>query len=283
MSDSLSSQDSRVAFDRAAQDWLAWQRTPWARVYYALVRHNLAALPRVRERPADVLDVGGANGMDSLPLLAAGHRVTILDSSLVLLSEAVATAERDGMDRDRLRVEHQDVTGPGPLPAPADPAGWDLVLCHNLLHYQRDPAELVGRLVAATRPGGTLSLIAPNPAMDVLAAAVRDADPGQALAMLEAPTRRSATVGATMRRLDSADVAAAVHAAGANVVDRFGLRSVIDLVADDVLKNDPDWLRRTTELELALCSRAPYRDIARFWHLVCRRADRPPTPRPGLM
>jgi S-adenosylmethionine-dependent methyltransferase len=147
------------------------------------------------------------------------------------------------------------------------------VLCHNVLHYRDDPAELVGRLVAATRPGGTLSLIAPNPAMDVLAAAIRDGNPEQGLEMLEAPSRRSATVGAVMHRLESADVEAAVRAAGAVVTDRHGLRTVIDLVSDEELKRDPEWLRRTTELELALCSRSPYRDIARFWHLICRRPD----------
>jgi S-adenosylmethionine-dependent methyltransferase len=271
MSESPSPQDSPVAFDRAAGDWLAWQRTPWARVYYALVRHVLSALPVVAGRSLDVLDVGGANGVDSLPLLEAGHRVTLLDSSSVLLAEAVAAAGRSGLDRDRLRVEHRDLDDLRPLPAPDDPAGWDLVLCHNVLHYRDDPAELVGRLVAATRPGGVLSLIAPNPAMDVLAAAIRDRDPRQGLEMLDAPGRRSVTVGEMMHRLERADVEAAVRAAGATVTDRFGLRTVIDLVTDDDLKHDPEWLRAATELELALCSRDPYRDVARFWHLVCRK------------
>ncbi|MFC6090027.1 class I SAM-dependent methyltransferase [Saccharothrix lopnurensis] len=262
-----------VAFDRAADDWLAWQQTPWARVYYALVRHVLAALPEVPGRSLNVLDVGGANGVDSLPLLVAGHRVTVLDFSPVLLAEAVAAAERAGADGDRLRVEHRDVGDPRPLPLPADATGWDLVLCHNVLHYRDDPAELVGRLVAVTRPGGALSLIAPNPAMDVLAAAIRDGDPRQGLEMLEAPTRRSVTIGEPMHRLERASVEAAVRDAGAVVTDRFGLRTVIDLVTDDELKRDPEWLRQTTELELALCSRAPYRDIARFWQLICRRPD----------
>lgn len=271
-SDSSPQQDSRVAFDRAAGDWLAWQQTPWARGYYALVRHNLAALTVPPARSLDVLDVGGANGVDSLPLLESGHRVTIVDCSSVLLSEAVAAAERSGLDRERLRVEHRDLDDRRPLPVPADATGWDLVLCHNLLHYRDDPAELVGRLVAAARPGGLLSLVAPNPAMDVLATAIRDCDPGQALAMLDAPTRRSATVGEPMHRLERADVEAAVRAAGAVVTDRFGLRTVIDLVANDV-KQDPDWLCQAMELERALCSRDPYRDVARFWQLVCRRPD----------
>jgi S-adenosylmethionine-dependent methyltransferase len=271
MSDSFSQPDRQVAFDRAAGDWLAWQQTPWARVYYALVRHNLAALPVSSARSLDVLDAGGANGVDSLPLLEAGHRVTIVDCSSVLLSEAVAAAERSGLDRERLRVEHRDLDDRRPLPVPADSTGWDLVLCHNVLHYRDDPAELVGRLVAATLPGGVLSLIAPNPAMDVLAAAVRDRDPGQGLAMLDAPTRRSVTVGEPMHRLERADVEAAVQAAGAVVTDRFGLRMVIDLVADGDVKHDPEWLRQAMELELALCSRDPYRDVARFWQLVCRR------------
>lgn len=278
MSDSAARRAGRVAFDhaafdRAADDWLAWQRTPWARLYYTLVRQALTGTVSTPGRPVNILDVGGGNGVDSLPFLAAGHRVTVLDCSSVLLSEAVASARRDGLDLDRLRVEHRDLDDPGPLPAPVDSVGWDLVLCHNVLHYRDQPAELIGRLVAAARPGATLSLIAPNSAMDVLAAAVRDRDPVQGLAMLDAPNRRSVTVGELMHRLEWVDVAAAVRAAGAVVTERLGLRTVIDLVSDGELKSDPEWLRRTTELELALCRRDPYRDIARFWQLICRRAD----------
>jgi S-adenosylmethionine-dependent methyltransferase len=272
VSDTLSP-DAGAAFDHAAEDWLAWQRTPWARVYYALVRQVLDRLPAAAAT-WNVLDVGGANGADSLPLLASGHRVTILDGSAVLLAEAVAAADRDGLDRGRLRVECVDLDDPRPFPVPDHATGWDLVLCHNVLHYRADPAELVARLVGATRPGGTLSLIAPNPAMDVLAAAIRDRDPVRGLELLDAPTRRSETVGVPMRRLERADVAAAVQDAGAAVTASLGLRTVIDLVSDDEVKHDPEWLRRTTQLELALCSRAPYRDIARFWQLICRTPAR---------
>ncbi|WP_007023585.1 class I SAM-dependent methyltransferase [Saccharomonospora iraqiensis] len=270
-SGSVFPQDTRAAFDRAAGEWLAWQRTPWARVYYALVQHTLATLLPTPGHYIDVLDVGGGNGVDSLPLLGAGHRVTVLDCSSVLLSESVAAAERDEPGRARLRIEQHDLDERRPLPLPPDSTGWDLVLCHNVLHYRDHPAELIGRLVDATRPGGTLSLIAPNPAMDVLAAAVRDRDPVQGVTMLEAPTRRSATVGQVMNRLERSDIEAAVRAAGAVVTDRFGLRTVVDLVSDDDLKHDPEWLSRTMELELALYRRDPYRDVARFWQLVCHR------------
>ncbi|MER7013614.1 class I SAM-dependent methyltransferase [Saccharopolyspora sp. NPDC000359] len=262
--------DCWTAFDRAAEDWLVWQRTPWARAYYALVQLHLATL-----EPAgqvwNVLDVGGANGADSLPLLEAGHHVTIVDASSVLLAEAVAAAERAGPGAGQLRIEHRDLDDRRALPLPADAEGWDLVLCHNVLHYRDDAAELVGRLVAATRPGGVLSLIAPNPAMDVLAAAVRDRDPRQGLEVLDAPSRRSVTVGEPMHRLERADVEAAARAEGAVVTEWYGLRVVIDLVADDEVKEDPEWLRQALELEVALSARDPYREVARFWQLFCRR------------
>lgn len=259
-----------AAFDRAAGEWLIWQRTPWARVYYALVQHVLGAVVD-HSRPLDVLDVGGANGVDSRPLLAAGHRVTILDSSRMLLAEAQAALASDDPARDRLRAEWHDLDDGRPLPVRAGSAGWDVVLCHNVLHYRRDPAELVGRLLAALRPGGVLSLIAPNPAMDVLAAAIRDRDPGRGLELLSAATRDSVTVGVPMRRLESAVVEAAVRAAGATVTARYGLRAVIDLVSDEELKRDASWLDRTLELERALCALPPYCDIARFWQLIVQR------------
>ena len=112
--------------------------------------------------------------------------------------------------------------------------------------------------------------MAPNPAMDVLAAAVRRLDPVRARDVLDSPTVHGETFDHPMRRLEAAEVEQALAEAGGAVERRFGVRCLMDLIADDGIKADPDFYRRLLELELLLCEREPYWRTARFWQLTAR-------------
>lgn len=259
-------------FDRNGDAWAAWQQTPWAQLRYRLVARTLrTALDRL-PGPCRVLDAGGGDGADSIPLAAAGHRVTILDQSAPLLARAAEAADAAGAT-ERVETVQADL---GRLAAsgrlgPGVGSGFDLVLCHNVLHYLADPSGAIRLLVGAARPGGVLSLLSPNPAMDVLAAAVRDTDPEAALDLLDAPTIRSQTFDHEMQRLEPEAVEAELVGAGCRVTHRFGLRSVMDLIADNELKHDPEFAASLERLELELSTREPYRRIAKFWQLLAVR------------
>ncbi|MFC5186370.1 methyltransferase domain-containing protein [Actinomadura harenae] len=255
-----------AAFDARADAWDRWRAAPWNRLRFRLVAHTLARSAGVAAgRPLRVLDVGGGDGGDALPLADLGHHVTVLDHSAALLARAERAAADAGLT-GRVRAVLGDLAEAASL-GPV----FDLVLCHNVLHYRDDPARSVAAVARAARPNGAVSLLSPNPAMDVLSRAVRLADPDAALAMLDAPTLRSETFGREMRRVEADDAARVLGAAGCVVTHRFGIRCVSDLVADDGLKHDPAFAERLERLELALCDREPYLRTARFWHLVARR------------
>jgi S-adenosylmethionine-dependent methyltransferase len=241
--------------DRSAQ-WAQWQAEPWGRVRYAVVAEVLRRT--VTGTGLRVLDVGGGDGQDGVPLAAAGHSVTVLDRSPDLLGRA---------------AEHGFATRVADLDdEPADLQGaFDVVLCHNVLHYLDDVAGAVDRLTAFLAPGGVVSLMAPTPAMDVLAAAVRRLDPAEALALLDARTVHGQTFDHPMNRLESATVEEALQRSGLTVTGRYGVRCVTDLVTDDDRKRDPEFFARLLALELALCDREPFRRTGRFWLLTARR------------
>lgn len=211
-----------------------------------------------------MLDVGGGDGIDAIALARVGHDVTVLDFSEPLLAAAGQSAYRCGV-ADRVRTIHAD------LDDGVAQGDFDVVLCHNMLQYRADPVATVAQLVALVRGGGLLSLIAGNPAADVLAAAVRRLDPDEALQMLDASTTRTVTFDHDVRRLEAADIIAALHTNGCRIRSRFGIRCIADFITDDDLKADPDFYARLERLELAVCDREPFVHTARLWQLVAER------------
>ncbi len=255
-------------FGGRTEQWRAWQDEPWGRLRYSLVATTTARAVAHLPGRLSIVDVGGGDGADGLPLARAGHSVTVVDVSPPLLRAAADRFAEAGL-ADRLRTVHADLDD---LHGGLEEAGaFDVVLCLDVVHYRADVASTVATLVGLVRPGGVVSVMAPNPAMDVLSAAVRRTDPAAALAVLDAPTVHGVTFDHPMRRVEAATVEAALAEAGCTVQHRFGVRCVMDLVADDEVKHDPEFYRRLEELETALCERDPYRLTARFWQVTATR------------
>ncbi|MEU6137216.1 class I SAM-dependent methyltransferase [Nocardioides sp. NPDC047086] len=107
-----------VFSDKLAQ-WRAYTATPWGRIRYAVVEEILRRQCAELGDGLRILDVGGGDGMDALPLALSGHDVTILDPSESWLAEAKRRAAEAGASVTTL------VGGVDDLPE----GEWDLVLC----------------------------------------------------------------------------------------------------------------------------------------------------------
>lgn len=228
----------------------SFRQRPLDRLRYAVTEANL--LRHVSSGPQRVLDVAGGNGVEAVRLAALGHEVTVLDPAGAMLNTAIQTA--DALDvADRLHVVQA-----GALDAPEvfTRHEFDVVLCHNLLHYVEEPIEVLSAVLAPLRSGGLLSLLGPNADFDPMHAAVRAMDPLLAHRALA----REASVGELVALL--ADL-------GVEEVVRYGVRCVSDLLP--AIDDDPKFLADLERLELALADRMPQLLTARFYHLIARR------------
>lgn len=248
-----------VFSDRLAQ-WRAYTGTPWGRIRYAVVEEILRRQCAELGEGLRILDVGGGDGMDALPLALAGHDVTILDPSESWLGEAKRRAADAGADLATL------VGGLDDLPE----GEWDLVLCHFVLRYRPANAGDVRRLAAAVRPGGRLSVMEPNPASMVLRQLVTDG-PEAALTELRADVKRAVTFDHDVRKVPMGDLEAELASAGLRLTGRFGTRIANDLLTDNDAKNDPAYFDRLLELERELCDQEPFVRIAGMYQLVAER------------
>ena len=246
-------------FSSHLEDWRGWQESPWGRIRYRVVAETLGrTCASLGEAPLRVLDIGGGDGGDAAPLADAGHDVTVLDQSEELLELA-----RSRVNVRTVRADLEDLPSLGL-------GQFDLVLCHNVIQYRPDTASVVAVLAGAVADGGAISLMAPNPPAEVLAAAVRRTDLVEAAELVDAPTIRTKTFGQSVRRVGADEAIDALRAAGFPAVARYGIRCVTDFIADDDRKHEPAFYDDLEALELTLCDREPFVRTARMWQLVAR-------------
>lgn len=249
-------------------DLEAWRRNqaqPWNHLRYLLVAANLARSIG-DQPPLHVLDLGGGDGRDALPLAARGHRVVMIDAAPAMLDEAARSAAAAGL-REHIHTQVGDVAD-APLLVP--PGSFDLVLCHNVLQYVEAPARVLGAVAQRLRPGGWFSLLAPNPAAEALRLAIQLHDLPAALVSLKATSHHNHFYNVDVTLHDRAAWWGLLGAAGLEPVDYFGVRCVNDYLGDDATKFSAEGFPHLLALEQAMGARSPYRDIAHFWQIIAR-------------
>ncbi|MFI9740526.1 methyltransferase domain-containing protein [Nocardia sp. NPDC052278] len=254
-------------FDRHLDEFTSYQETPWGRLRYEQAFSNLAR--HLPDRRVRVLDAGGGNGIDAVRLARAGHHVTVLDTSSRSLDATRARAAQAGVE-DRIECHAADIRQPA---SDLRDRLYDIVLLHNVVQYIAEPALVIGELVGLLSTGGLMSILAPNPLCDPLAAAVRRSDLDEALRLLDTRQRESAVYGLEYASRTADEVVGYVLGAGMNRPRRYGVRAVCDLIADDEAKHDPAFFDKLLRLENAVADRRPYLEGARFFHLIATKPD----------
>ncbi|MGA3540723.1 methyltransferase domain-containing protein [Micromonosporaceae bacterium DT194] len=234
--------------------------TPRTAVVWTVLR---AELDRHGGRPLTVLDIGGGTGGFAVPLAAAGHRVTVVDASPDALAALTRRAAEAAVG-DRIRAVQGDGDA---LAGLVEPGSVDLVLCHAVLEVVDDPATVLAAIATALRPGAAASVLVAGRAAAVLTRAM-NGHLSTAASLAAAPEGSTGARDTLRRRYDADTAATLLTAAGLTVEEIHGVRVLADLVPAVVADGDPGAL---LELELALASRIPYRDLAAQLHLFARR------------
>ncbi len=252
-------------FDAKIAAWKQEQDEPLMRLRYDLVQHNLQR--HILGGRLDVLDVGGGNGLDSLPLATQGHAVTLFDASTQMLADAERRVKEAGL-ADRVRLVQGELATVGSLfPEPT----FDLVLCHNVLQYLDNAADALRSVCSLLRPGGQLSVIVPNPASEALFVALQELDLRTALTRLDPTSGFYPVFGVVTRRYTVQQIEQWIQAVGCTLVAQYGIHSVSKYIAADKLKDNPTLLDDLVRLEFAMSDRYPYYLIARLMHLIAKK------------
>jgi len=125
-------------------------------VRYELVRRNLGSIS-LGSASAHIAAIGVKSGIDALGLARVGHRVTVID-----YDDDQSSQIRSMLDSTK--AEYPDTARPRLLSFQELSAGtgertYDLVLCHEVASYEKDPGMFVGWAASLVKPGGYLSVL----------------------------------------------------------------------------------------------------------------------------
>jgi S-adenosylmethionine-dependent methyltransferase len=237
---------------------------------YVLHRHLLENLP---PPPAQLLDVGGGAGNQSLPLARAGYEVTLLDPSTAMLDKASERLEQLP-DDVRRRVTLVQAAGEEADDA-VEGRRFAGVLCHGVLMYVDDPAPLVEQLCRCAAPAGIVSIMAANADTSAVRPALeRRWD--DALAAFDAQ-REIGVLGVPARADTVNELSELMRARQVEPVRWYGVWLFVDWLEFSGVTLDPTdraQLDATAAVELEASRRDPYRQLSRVFHLVGRKAGR---------
>jgi S-adenosylmethionine-dependent methyltransferase len=254
-----------TVFDGKIIKWKQEMDLPWAKLKYKLGQANLAK--HLGQNPMRILDAGGGNGLDSLPLAKLGNFVDIVDYSQEMLADVQRRAAQENI-QNYIATHLFDVKNIANL---FPGSQFDLILCHNVLQYIEDVPALLKIFSKLLKPDGILSVISINRYSTPYHAAFLDDNLAEALVQLDTRTSKAKIFDAVMTNYCADEIKELLENVGIVTEGEYGIRCICDYWGDNERKLDPVIFEQIERLEFALTELHPYKLLARYFQVVARK------------
>ena len=236
-------------------DYVDLVKTPWGRMFYDLLYHQLDIL----QNPClNILDFGSGLCV-SANHYAQWHNVTAIESSIEMI---------DNRFKDN---NYKQLHGGLEVVSTFEDNYFDVLLCHNVLEYIVDKENVVFELLRVLKPGGVLSLIKHNHAGKVFGYSVFNNDPDKALEAIKDKTTDKTNFIGKQYLYTNDNVASWVDKYGCRVKEIFGMRTFFGLGQDNDIKYTDEWYRKMFELECVVTNDDEYRNVAYYNHIIIEK------------
>jgi S-adenosylmethionine-dependent methyltransferase len=266
----MTSRAGSERFLSGAQKYAAYLETPEGRLRADLALANLQEfLPGPNaDVPVRVLDIGCGTGAMAVRLAKLGFRVTAMDSSEAMLDIARAEAKGAGVGDDVALLLGNAQNMAEMLP----PNSFDAVLCHNVLEYLEQPADVVRGAARVLRgTSAMLSMIVRNQVGEIFKAAIQAGDFEAAEANLTAEWGCESLYGGRVRLFNPVGVRALLQEASLTIIAERGIRVVADYLPLRISRASE--YERIFALERKLGCRLECAQVARYTHCLARRIE----------
>jgi len=229
--------------------YLDYINAPWGRLFYRLVWHNLEFKDR------KMLDFGSGFGLTANHL-AECNAVTAVEPNAELLEHRICDHR------------YEQIIGSIDKLKEMEGGSFDVILCHNVLEYIENRADLIAEFHRLLKHDGILSIVKHNKNGKVMHKAVFENNIDEAMSLLNGENATSQNFG-TINEYEIEDLQDCI-------AERFVLEKVYGIrtfygIQPNSFKSDPDWEERMFMLECAVENDTAYTNIAFFQHLLLKR------------
>ena len=229
--------------------YLDYLQTPWGRLFYRLVWHNLDF------KDKKILDFGSGFGV-SANYLAKHNDVTAVEPNEEMLAHRIS------------ENHYTQICGSVEVLKDMPAGSFDVILCHNVLEYVENRAEIISEFHRLLKKDGILSIVKHNKDGKIMHKAVFENNAEEAMALLKGAKASSANFG-TIDEYESEELQEYTG-------DRFSLEKVGGIrtffgIQPNVFKSEPDWEDKMFELECAVEGNPVYSRVAFFQHLILKK------------
>ena len=264
----MTSSSETEKFQREAEKYAAYLKTPEGRLRVDLAFANLEEVLPTSTQPLHALDLGGGTGALAVRLARLGAHVTLLDASRAMLDLANRAAQEAGV-AEKIAFTHGNATQLADL---FDAGSFDLVLCHNVLEFVDDPCTVLRSAARMLRdPLGMISVLVRNQAGEVLKAALVNGDLPASERNLTSQWADESLYGGTVRLFTAESLKDMLAQAAFTLTVDCGVRVLADYLPASVSRNAE--YDRIFELERKLGSRPEFAAVARYTQCIARRTD----------
>ena len=218
---------------------------PWGKIQYEITFAQLVHLKNKK-----ILDFGSGLGLVSQFLSENNEVVAIEPEKEMLFAYPNHTYEKILGSLEQVKKFEAE--------------SFDIVLCHNVLEYieENNRENYLSELKRVLKQDGKLSIIKHNQVGKIMQAVVFSNDVDQALDLLKGNEFRSVSFNAgTTYTIDKL-----LEMSKMKLVKYQAIRTFYSLQMNEVKTKD-NWLKKMTEMELAVCDLYPYKDISFLQHV----------------
>ena len=144
---------------------------------------------------------------------------------------------------------------------------FDVIICHNVLEYLDNKSETIAELVRLLKTGGILSIIKHNLSGRIIASAVFDDLPSEALKILSNDAEQFSMFGSRMCYSNDWLISE-LKSMGLTHTETYGIRAFYALSSNNAAKYSKEWFKNMLELEIKCAKIEDFQKIAFFNHLI---------------
>ena len=226
------------------QAYKAHLQAPWGKLQYDIIFAFLESL-----KGQKILDFGSGFGIVA-DFLAEKNQVTAIEPN----SEMIAERKQN--------FSYEQLQGSLEVLQTLPVQSFDVIICHNVLEYVSEPSLYLAEFSRLLKKNGKISLVKHHEVGRIMHTVVFENDPEKAQQLLAGQKYQTHSMGA----VKVYQISEVISGLPLEVEVYQGVRIFYGLQTNDY-KTAPDWAEKMLEMELAVCNKSPYRDIAAFQHV----------------